>query len=234
MLEIRRQELLVRWDRLTKILSELTQQRDAETRVEEQLRMDQRISKTELERSELEAQIEALGESVTTTSSPEINTMQAEQIRPITIFYSYAHEDQLLRDELDKHLSILKRQGIVKSWHDRNIGAGNEWAAEIDHYLKSADIILLLISPDFIASDYCWCKELECSMKRHTQAEARVIPIMLREVDWSGAPFSKLQALPVDAKPVTSWDNQDHAFSDICRGIRVAAQTINRSQNTAY
>ena len=144
--------------------------------------------------------------------------------QPPEVFFSYAHEDEGLRDELAKHLKLLERQGVISAWHDREIGAGDEWRQEIEQRLKAADIILLLISADFLASDFCWGVELKQAMQRHEAGEARVIPIILREVDWQGASFGKLQALPKNAEPVTNWSNQDQAFADVARGIRRSLQ----------
>jgi hypothetical protein len=144
--------------------------------------------------------------------------------QPLEIFYSYAHEDEELRDKLEKHLSQLKRQGFISDWHDRDITAGSEWKNEIDKYLESAQIILLLISPDFLASDYCHDVEMTRAMERHHTQEARVIPIILRPIDWEEAPFSKLQCLPRNAEPVTLWKNEDAAFLDIAKGIRKVAE----------
>src|SRR5258708_28318430 len=96
----------------------------------------------------------------------------------IEIFFSYAHKDEKLREELEKQLSLLKWQGLVTSWHDRRIVAGQEWADEIDAQLNSARIILLLVSPDFIASDYCYGVEVKRAMERHEAGEALVIPII--------------------------------------------------------
>ncbi len=146
--------------------------------------------------------------------------------KAIEVFFSYAHEDEDLRDELAKHLSILKRQGVITAWYDREISAGTEWAGEIDAHLNTARVILLLISADFLASDYCYDIELTRAMERHTEGEARVIPVILREVDWKGAPFGKLQALPKNAKPVTNWANRDAAFTDVARGIRKAVEEL--------
>jgi tetratricopeptide (TPR) repeat protein len=120
----------------------------------------------------------------------------------------------------------LKRQGVIASWHDRRIGAGTEWAGQIDDHLNSAKVILLLVSSDFLASDYCYDLEMKRAMERHDAKEACVIPIALRPCDWKGAPFGKLQGLPKDMKPVTSWANQDEAFTDIARGIRQAVEKI--------
>ncbi|WGS84614.1 toll/interleukin-1 receptor domain-containing protein [Methylomonas sp. UP202] len=144
----------------------------------------------------------------------------------ITLFYSYSHKDEEIRNELDKHLSILKRQGVISEWYDRKISGGTEWESEIDQQLQSASIILLLISSDFLASDYCYGKELKIAMERHESGQARVIPIIIRSVDWNQAPFGKLQALPKDAKPVKSWNDVDEAFTNIAQGIRTAIDEI--------
>lgn len=142
------------------------------------------------------------------------------------VFFSYSHKDEELRDELEKHLSILKRQGVIAGWHDRKIGVGREWADEIDKHLNTADVILLLISADFMASDYCYDIEMKRALERHEAGEARVIPVILRPVDWRGAPFGKLQALPTDAQPVTKWSNRDEAFKNVAQGIRVAVKEL--------
>jgi tetratricopeptide (TPR) repeat protein len=150
---------------------------------------------------------------------------------PITnaliLFYSYAHEDELLRNDLDKQLSLLKRHGDLSTWYDRNISAGTEWAHEIDIRLESADIILLLISADFLASDYCYSIEMERAMQRHETRQSLVIPVILRPtLGWEDALFGKLQALPTGAKPVTSWPDRDEALLNVAQGIRKAVQDL--------
>ncbi|MDF5707062.1 MAG: toll/interleukin-1 receptor domain-containing protein [Nostoc sp. S4] len=150
--------------------------------------------------------------------------MQPHQV--IEVFYSYAHEDEKLRDKLEKHLTLLKREGVITGWHDRKIGAGKEWQNEIDTHLDSSHIILLLISPDFIASDYCWDVEVKRAMERHEAKEARVIPVILDFVDWKSAPFGKLQALPKNAKPVKEWGNRDKAFLSVAEGIRLVVKEL--------
>src|SRR5579859_4838878 len=126
------------------------------------------------------------------------------------------------RKELDKQLSLLKRQGVITGWHDRQISAGTEWENEINEHLNSAQIILLLISPDFMASPYCYSKELQQAIKRHEAGKARVIPIILRPVTWEDAPFGKLEVLPTNSKPITMWRNQDEALVDVAKGVRHA------------
>ena len=157
-------------------------------------------------------------------AASELMPKALPQVPIIKIFYSYAHEDELLRNELEKHLSLLKRQGRIDEWYDRNISAGAEWAQEIDTRLNTASIILLLISPDFMSSEYCYSIEMTRALERHNAREARVIPIILRPVDWQSAPFGKLQALPPEGTPITSWANRDEAFLEVTRGIRQAIQ----------
>jgi TIR domain len=138
--------------------------------------------------------------------------MSAQPSQALEVFFSYAHRDEALRDELVKHLSLLQHQGVITAWHDRKITAGIEWAGAIDAHLQSAQIILLLVSADFMASAYCYDMEMQRAMTRHEAKEARVIPVILRPVVWQGAPFGKLQALPTGGNPITTWSNQDTAF----------------------
>lgn len=161
----------------------------------------------------------------------EYGAMQAKPFfnKEIEVFFSYSHKDEALRDQLANHLSTLQRQSVIKKWHDRQIGAGTEWAGEIDKHLDTSHIILLLISSDFITSDYCFDKEVKRAMERHEEGKARVIPVILRSVDWEGMPFSKLQALPKDGVPITSWHNQDEAFTNIAKGIRAVVKEMNSS-----
>jgi formylglycine-generating enzyme required for sulfatase activity len=142
----------------------------------------------------------------------------------IEIFFSYARKDELLRDELAKHLKPLRQEGIIKDWHDREIPPGAEWQNEIDRHLESAQIILLLISADFLASDYCYSFELKRALERHNSREACVIPVILRSCDWKNTDFGKLQVLPTDGKPIQSrsWFDLDEAFTDVVEGLRLS------------
>ncbi len=142
--------------------------------------------------------------------------------KSLTVFFSYSHKDELLRDELAKHLSLLQRDGTISAWHDRQISAGTEWANDIDSNLNAADLILLLISSDFLASDYCHQVELKRAIERHEKGEALVIPIILRPCVWTRAVFSKLQSLPKNGEPVTKWLDRDDAFTNIVEGIEKA------------
>jgi hypothetical protein len=140
---------------------------------------------------------------------------------PLEVFCCYAREDQEMLAHLKKHLMPLQRQGQITVWSDTNLNAGVEWEKELHQHLESADIILLLISPDFMASDYCYSTEMGRAIERHDQGNARVIPILLRPTFWSNAPFATLQMLPEDARPVKdrSWFDSDEAFNTITERI---------------
>jgi hypothetical protein len=152
---------------------------------------------------------------------------QTDALAPLTVFYSYAHEDEALRDKIEKHLSSLQAQGLISEWYDRQIVPGTEWAYVIDSHLQTASIILLLISPAFMASDYCISIEMQQAMERHRLRDAQVIPIILEPTAWHDAPFAILQCLPRGARPVTTWDNPEGAFEDIAQGVRHAIEEMN-------
>ena len=111
-------------------------------------------------------------------------------------------------------------------WSDRQITAGTEWATAIDKNLERADVILLLVSADFLASDYCYSVEMKRALTRHNDNTACVVPIIVRAVDWTGSNIGKLQAVPKDGRPVTSWSNQDEAWTNVAKEIRRTAQEI--------
>jgi len=155
--------------------------------------------------------------------------MQEEATRAIEVFYVYAHEDELLRIQLEKHLTILRRQGLISNWHDGEIIAGKVVRAEIDAHLNTAQIILLLVSSDFLASDYCYEIGDEEALERYKTRGVRVIPVILRSVEWEDSPFGNLQALPTNREPIANWLSLDKAFLDVAIGIRKAVLEI-RSQ----
>lgn len=142
------------------------------------------------------------------------------------IFFSYSHKDEALRNELETHLVMLQREGRIETWHDRKITAGDEFAGAIDAKLDSAEIVLLLVSPDFLASRYCYDVEVQRAMSRHEQGLARVIPVILRPCDWHNAPFGRLLAAPTDGKPITRWPDRDEAFLDVVKQIRAALPAV--------
>ena len=149
----------------------------------------------------------------------------------LRLFYSYAHEDGNLRDALETHLKILHRRGLIAPWYDRKIDAGDEWKLQIDEHLERADIILLLVSADFIASDYCWDIEMVRALERHEAGEACIIPVIVRDVNWHKAPFGRLQALPPNGLAVDLWPNRDTAWRQVSEGIeRVIARRLDQTR----
>lgn len=136
------------------------------------------------------------------------------------IFFSYTHVDEQFCDMLQKHLAALKHQGLIETWHDRRIRAGDEFDNVIDRQLNEAQVILLLVSADFIASRYCYEIEMARALERHRAGEARVIPVILRPCDWKETPFGKLMAAPKDGKPIKAWPDIDEAFLDVVQRIK--------------
>ncbi len=146
----------------------------------------------------------------------------------IEIFCCYAREDQSLLNELRTHLLPLQRRGLINVWNDTDISPGREREEEIKKHLHTAQIILLLVSPDFIASDYCYSIQMKRAMERHERGEARVIPTILRHAIWHETPFGKLEALPTGAKPVigSSWRNRNVAFHSVAEGVRKTVEEL--------
>ena len=174
---------------------------------------------------------EILSDTYQETSIPQRGS---NQVIPLTkpkltfvkVFYCYAHEDEELRVELDKHLKALKQKGWINSWNEQEIPSGTEREHEIETHLSSADIILLLVSSDFMNSEYCYSMGILEAMKRHATGEAVVIPIILRPVDWRDAPFGNLQPLPTAGTAITIWPNLDEALLVVEQGIRAAVKAL--------
>lgn len=144
---------------------------------------------------------------------------------PLRVFYSYSHRDERMLERLQKHLSMLRRRGLITEWSDRAIEAGSEWRAEISRELEAANVILLLVSADFLASDFCWEEEMQVAVERSARGDAKVIAVMLRPVDnWEETPFAKLQVVPKDGRPISRWTDTELAFSDAAAKIRSAVQ----------
>jgi len=146
--------------------------------------------------------------------------------KALRLMCCYSRKDATLREELDVYIAPLKRQEIIESWYDGEIQAGVEWRKEIMRHLEESDIIVLLISAYFIASDFCYNIEMTRALERHDAGEACVIPIIVRTSDWLSAPFARLQSLPKDTLAVTSWTNQDEAWTDVVTGIRRVAESM--------
>ena len=140
--------------------------------------------------------------------------------KSLKVFLSYAHEDEAMKNELHKFLISLIRSQQIEVWQDRELLPGVEWDASIKNELELADIILLLISADFNASDYIWKEELGTAMERHEKGTVRVVPIILRQCEWEDMPYAKLQALPSNVRPVSEYQDRDLAYTEIAKGIR--------------
>jgi predicted MPP superfamily phosphohydrolase len=178
-------------------------------------------------RAATQLELVALKTGINRIKKQKITETKAE-FRSGEVFISYSHKDEKLREELEVHLKALKRETVITFWHDRMITAGAEWKGEIDRRLETAGVILLLISPDFIASDYCYDIEMRRALERHAAGEAVVIPIVVRATDWLNLEIAKLQSLPRDNRAVTSWANRDEAFVQIKHGLREAVKQFLR------
>lgn len=152
---------------------------------------------------------------------------------PVEVFCSFAKADTSCLKQLEHHLSLLQRRGMIATWHSHQINAGDDRQAEIDAHLNTSHLILLLISPDFLASDYCYEKEMQQALQQHEAGRARVIPILLRPVDWQGAPFAHLQVLPTTGKAITTWSNRDAGWADVAQGIRQAVEELLHNESVS-
>jgi internalin A len=166
------------------------------------------------------------------TRRREVQREELAEMReePIRVFISYAHKDERFRLALEPHLKLLQRQRLIATWHDRLIKPGTTWADVIDANLERAKIILLLVSADFIASDYCWEIEMKRALERHEKGEARVIPVIIRAAKWDTAPFAKLQALPGKGKAVDLWRKKDEAWRSVADGIEKVAAELRKAK----
>jgi TIR domain len=144
----------------------------------------------------------------------------AEALAGRSVFISYAHKDERYRQKLEISLTQFQRDGLITVWHDRKILPGQEWDQEIDRNLESAEIILLLVSPDFLASNYAYGREMLRAVERHQSRSAIVVPIILRPSDWQHSPLAPLQALPSEGRPVSRWSDRDQAWLDVAQGLR--------------
>lgn len=145
------------------------------------------------------------------------------------VFMSYSHKDEGLRDELEVQLAMLKRQGLIEVWHDRRLLAGDRLDWEINEELNKADLILLLLSPDFLASDYCYKIEKARALDRHREGLARLISVILRPCDWKHTDLREFLVTPKDGRPVTQWPDRDEALLDVTQSIRRALEEIGKA-----
>jgi hypothetical protein len=160
----------------------------------------------------------------------ESQTMVTKNNSQIRVFYSYSHKDEQYREQLEEHLSILRRMGLIKEWSDRKITGGQEWRQKIEEELSKADLIILLVSPSFIDSDFCYTNELAAAISRHEIGEARVVPVFVRKGSYDDAPFAGIQGFPKNAKPISLWDDRDEAWTDVVAGIRKVIGELNEAK----
>lgn len=146
---------------------------------------------------------------------------------PIQLFIVYAPEDEAWRKLLEAHLMPLEREGIIQPWHLGKMIPGEEWEQKTRRQVELAQIILLLVSPDFMASESCYEQQLQWAMQRQNKGKARIVPVLLRPVDWKNAPFGKMQVLPSNDQPVTTWKNTDQAFLKVVEGLRQVMNSEN-------
>jgi TIR domain len=153
---------------------------------------------------------------------------------PIKVFISYSHQDDELRKELSAHLSGLQHKQLIEPWHDRNIDAGSAWEHAIDENLEQAEIILLLVSADFINSRYCYSIEMDRALMRHQARTTQVIPVIIRDCVWTKSPLGQLQAVPRDNRAVAAWGDKfarDSAWTQVTQEIIKVAQKIRDKRN---
>ena len=156
----------------------------------------------------------------------------APTVSPILLFHSYAREDVSLYEELERHLRHLCRFLGVVVWHAGLAPPGANVARETSKRLDEANIIVVLVTANYLSSDLLYFGELSRAMERHDSDDARVIPIIVRHCDWDIAPFAKLKPLPTGGKPVSAWSDRDEAWTDVAKGIRQAIEEFSRGEET--
>lgn len=141
----------------------------------------------------------------------------------VKVFVSYSHIDEKHRKELEVHLASLQRRGIVSIWCDRRIIVGEDINNEVDENINDSKIILLMISPHFIASNYCYETEMSIALKRNSEGSAVVIPVIVEPCHWHDLPFGGLKATPTDGKPISMWTNINQALMIVTQDIEAVA-----------
>jgi TIR domain len=149
-----------------------------------------------------------------------VGLAETESIAPTKLFISYCHVDSELERELVKHLTPLKRVNQIEIWDDKELQPGDKWNEEIAQRLARADVVVLLVSVDFLNSYYCYDKELQNALERQARGEVKVIPIILRACMWKNSPFAKLQVLPQYGNAITAFPDKDSAFSQVAEALR--------------
>lgn len=174
--------------------------------------------------------MEAIGGRVngreTAISVESKTSATASSGRRCRVFVSYAREDDRYRTRLAVHLAPLVRDGLIELWSDRAVAAGADWEKRILHELAAADIVILLVTPNFVASSYCFEKELPEALRRHAEEGVCILPVHVKSVDLVNLPFGRFQGLPTELRPITAWRDADEAWLQVARGVRAAAEEI--------
>jgi hypothetical protein len=147
------------------------------------------------------------------------------------LFISYSHRDSKALGRLHKHLAMAKREGLVATWYDREILAGKDIDQEVQANLGESDIFLALVSPDFLASEYCYDVEMKVALERHDNGSLRVIPVILEPCDWKSSSLGKLKAIPKDGQPISTWTNENVAYLDVVMEIRRVVSALQQADN---
>lgn len=155
------------------------------------------------------------------------DSIYMKDVRKIKVFLSYAHADEEYKKELDKHLAVQRKSGKIETWNDRKLVAGTHIHEEIDEKLVEADLIILLLSSDFFASDYCYGKEMTKALELNEQGQNIVIPVIVRTCDWLESPLKDIVALPEDGQPISKWEDADDAYMNVVKGIKKAIAELN-------
>jgi hypothetical protein len=150
---------------------------------------------------------------------------------PKRLFLSYATEDEQYREQFDQALAGVRRAGLLEMWTFREIPPGADLDHAITASIEQADIIALLVSPAFLASDYCWNVEMKRAIELHDAGKTSLVPIVVRSCVWDDAPFARLNALPKDARPIAEWPSRDEAWTSVVRGVRSLIEDSNRGTN---
>ncbi len=169
-----------------------------------------------------------LDESVPDDLKPKgwLDTRNGRTTAPVKIFISYAHKDEPFKEELELHLKTLQRRGIIETFSDREVRPGEVWEAEISAKLQEAEIVLFLISPDFVGSDYMWDGEVKKALHRYWKGELVIIPVLIRPADIKGLDIDRFQALPANGKAVSQWADRDEAWLSVTQGLQKTIEAL--------
>lgn len=156
----------------------------------------------------------------------EKDDIEKRKNKKIKVFLSYSHKDIKYKQELDKHLTPLKTSERIETWNDEELKVGSEFNQEIKERLESYDIIVLLISSDFLSSDYCRDIEMENAIKRAKAQQCHIVPVIVRPCMWKETPIKEFLALPKEGKPINKYKEKDDAYLEVASGIKKIVEDI--------